>query len=117
MLASFRPTTIPDSPVPCPRFSPREGVPFIEKDRTHWYVKVLLPDVSRDEFCAAIQGNQLLLNWRDNKQINYDGRVFESRERFERTIKLLDGISKDDIDIHWSDDTVVVSIPKPEHHQ
>jgi len=113
MLAPFRPSTIPDYPVTYPRFNPREGMPFIEKDNTHWYVKIYLPDVSKNNVSAEIIDKKLLITRKNEIQINHDGRIFASKELFERTIELVDGITMNDIGIHWSDNIIVFSILKP----
>lgn len=104
MLASCRPSTIPESPVIHPGFHPREGIPFIVKDNTYWYIKIYLPDIPTNTVCAEIKGKDLFITWRD------DGRT---TQLFERVIELVDGITMNDIDIHWNGDIIVFSIIKP----
>ena len=114
MLSFARPSFFPTVPQTRRQvFIPKEGVPYVLQDDSHWFVKVLLPDVSENDFTARIDGDSLLLTWMDHKKISHRGRTYESRETFNKSLKIPEGISQEDLSVTWDGDIVIVSITKP----
>ena len=113
MLSFIRPSfpTIPQTRRQV--FIPKEGVPYVLQNDSHWFVKVLLPDVSENDFTAKIDGNSLLLTWMDHKKISHQGRTYESRETFNKSLTIPEGIVEEDMNVSWDGDIVIVSITKP----
>ena len=94
-------------------YRPEENVPFVEQNDTHWFVKVYLPDVAKEDFNVSMDDNKLLLKWMDYKKIRHNGRIFESRHPFNKSYELPSGITMDDIEVTWKENFAIVSIKKP----
>mmetsp|Transcript_5376 Transcript_5376/g.8089 ORF Transcript_5376/g.8089 Transcript_5376/m.8089 type:complete len:117 (+) Transcript_5376:24-374(+) len=103
----FRPSTLDRFfPSVTPFFSsakyyscPKEGVPSVEQNKTHWFVKTYLPDVSEENFKMDVNDKKLNLQWKDLKTIKYQGRTYHSSEPHEKQFEIPDGINKEDINV------------------
>merc|ERR1719238_150761 len=96
-----------------PYYSIDEGVPFVQQNSTHWFVKSYLPDVKESDFKISVNDSLLSLAWTDNKEIKYHGRIFKSGEEFKKILEIPSEISASDVTIHWEKNVAVVTVPKP----
>ena len=111
MLSFLRPTLYPTYET---RYYPTEGVPFVEQNATHWFVKTYLPDVHQEDFNAIIEDGKLMMRWKDHKRIKHQGRIYESSQDYEKYLDVPDTVTQDDISVKWNDYFAIITVSKPQ---
>lgn len=113
MVSLFRPNLFSIPRVEIQQNQP-EGVPFIRQSNSQWFITINLPDVKEEDFHYDIdKDNNLIISWSDCKQLKYQGRLYESRKEFKKSISLPEGISLEDIQSSFENQKAIITIQKP----